>query len=69
MGVAVVGELVVGGGKLLEALEGYGVEIAAEFGVLGQNHSASRHEGVDQRLLPHLLLLLLSLPSLVVKTQ
>ena len=52
--IAVVGELVVGGRKLLEALEGDGVEIAAEFGVLGEDHSSASHECVDQRLLAHL---------------
>lgn len=53
--IAVVSELVVGSGKLLEALKRYGVEIAAEFRVLCQNHSASCYERVDQRLLPHLI--------------
>ena len=54
MGIAVVGELVVGGGKLLEALEGDGIEVAAEFGVVGENKGSARDEGVDQRLLAHL---------------
>jgi len=60
--VAVVGELVVGGRELLEALERDCVKVAAEFGVLGENHCAARHERIDQRslvlVLPHLLLLL-----------
>jgi len=58
--VAVVGEFIVGGRKLLEALKRDGVEVAAEFGVLGKNHGAARDERVDQRSLvlvvPHLLL-------------
>lgn len=52
--IAIVGELVVGGRKLLEALRGDAGEISGELCVLGQNHSASSHEAVDQRLLPHL---------------
>lgn len=52
--IAIVGELVVGGGKLLEALRGDGGEISGELCVVGENHSASSHEAVDQRLLPHL---------------
>ena len=63
MSVAVVGELVVGGWKLLEALECDGVEVAAEFSVLSENHGSARDEGVDQRSLvlvvPHFLLLLI----------
>jgi hypothetical protein len=51
--VAVVGELVVAGGELLQALGGDGGEVAGELGVLGQHHGATRHERVDQRLLPH----------------
>nr|ACU16566.1 unknown [Glycine max] len=61
--VTVVGELVVGGRELLEALERDCVEVATEFSVLGENHRAARHERVDQRslvlILSHLLLLLL----------
>ena len=53
--VAVVGELVVAGGELLQALGGDGGEVAGELGVLGQHHGAPRHERVDQRLLPHRL--------------
>ena len=58
MAVAVVGELVVGGRKLLEALIGYGIEVAAELGVLRQHHRrrSARHQRVNQRLpavLPH----------------
>lgn len=53
MCVAIVGELVVGGRELLKALEGDGVEVSAEFGVLRENHCSPRHERVDQRLLPH----------------
>ena len=52
--IAVVGELVVGGGEFLEALRGDAREIASELGVLGHNHRSSGHEAVDQRLLPHL---------------
>lgn len=52
--IAIVGELVVGGRKLLEALRGNGGEIASELCVLGENHTASSDEAVDQRLLPHL---------------
>ena len=63
MAVTVVGELVVGGRELLEALERDCVEVATEFSVLGENHRAARHERVDQRslvlILSHLLLLLL----------
>lgn len=57
--IAIVGELVVGGRKLLEALRGDAGEISGELCVLGQNHSASSHEAVDQRLLPHLETLIL----------
>ena len=53
MAVAVVGELVVAGGELLEALRGDGGEVAGELRVLCQHHRAARHERVDQRLLPH----------------
>ena len=52
--VAVVGELVVGGGEFLEALRGDSGEVAGELGVLRQDHGAARHEAVDQRLLPHI---------------
>lgn len=54
MGVAIVGELVAGGGEFLKALKGNRIEIAAEFSVLRQNHSPTSHEGVDERLLTHL---------------
>lgn len=53
MSVAIVGELVVSGRKLLKALEGDGVEVSAEFSVLRENYRSTRHERVDQRLLPH----------------
>jgi len=49
--VAVVGEFIVGGRELLEALKSDGVEVAAEFGVLRKNHGAARDERVDQRSL------------------
>jgi hypothetical protein len=45
--VAVVGELVVAGGELLEALRGDGGEVAGELRVLCQHHRAARHERVD----------------------
>lgn len=51
--VAGVGELVVAGGELLEALGGDGGEIAGELGVLCQDHATPRNEAIDQRLLPH----------------
>lgn len=51
--VAVVGELVVGGGEFLEALRGDSVEVPGELGVLGQDDSPTRHEAVNQRLLAH----------------
>lgn len=51
--IAVVGELVIGGRKLLEALRRYAGEVACELRVLGQDHRPTRHEAVDQRLLPH----------------
>lgn len=60
--VAVVGELVVARGELLEALRRDGGEVAGELRVLGQDDRAAGHERVDQRLLPHVLLPL-SLPS------
>ena len=53
MAVAVVGELVVAGRELDEALGGDGGEVAGELGVLGQHHRAAGHERVDERLLPH----------------
>ncbi|RWW09320.1 hypothetical protein GW17_00027190 [Ensete ventricosum] len=52
--VAVIGELVVASGELLQALGGDAVEVAAELGVLRQDHRAPRDEAVDQRLLSHL---------------
>lgn len=52
--ITVVGELVVGSRKLLEALGSDAREISGELRVLRQNHRASSHEAVDQRLLPHL---------------
>ena len=51
MTIAVVGELVVGGRKLLEALCSDGCEIAFEIGELDEDHRPSSHETVDQRLL------------------
>ena len=53
MAITVISELVVGGRELLKALEGYGGKVAAEVGVLRQDHRPTRHEAVDQRLLPH----------------
>ncbi|RDX98750.1 hypothetical protein CR513_18287, partial [Mucuna pruriens] len=51
--VAVVGELVVGGRKFLEALRRHAGEVAGELGVLGEDHGAASDETVDQRLLSH----------------
>lgn len=53
MAVAIVGELVVGGRELLEALGGDAGEIACELRVLGEDHRPPGDEAVDQRLLPH----------------
>lgn len=53
MAVAVVGEAVVGGRKLLEALRRDAREIPRELRVLGEDHRSSRDEAVDQRLLAH----------------
>ena len=53
MAIAVIGKLVVGSGELLETLSGDAGEITGEFGVLGEDHRATCHEAVDQRLLPH----------------
>lgn len=55
MAIAVVSELVVSCRKFLETLCGYAREVTREIGVISQNHRASSHEAVDQRLLPHLL--------------
>lgn len=56
--VAVVGEFIVGGWKLLEALISNRIEVAAELRILRQHHRrrAARHQRVDHRLpavLPH----------------
>ena len=56
MAVAVVGELVVGRGKLLEALSSDGGEVAFEIGELHEDHRTSSDEAVDQRLLRHFFL-------------
>ncbi|KAF2292612.1 hypothetical protein GH714_026016 [Hevea brasiliensis] len=53
--ITIVCELVVGGRKFLEALSCYACKVAGELRKLCQNHRPSRHEAVDQRLLPHLL--------------
>lgn len=53
MSITVVGELVVGSREFLEALIGYGVEIATELSVLSKHNISTRHEGVDQRFLAH----------------
>ena len=54
MAIAVIGKLVVGSRELLETLSGDAGEITGELGVLGEDHRATCHEAVDQRLLPHL---------------
>ena len=54
MAIAAVGELVVGGREFLETLRSDAGEISGEFSVFGEDHRSSRHEAVDQRLLPHL---------------
>lgn len=60
MTIAVVGELVVGSREFLEALSSDSGEISGELGELSQDHSPTRHEAVDQRLLSHLICLFLS---------
>lgn len=55
MAIAAVSELVVSCRKFLETLSGYAREVTREIGVISQNHRASSHEAIDQRLLPHLL--------------
>lgn len=54
MAIAGIGELVVRSREFLETLSGDTGEITSELGVLGEYHSSTRHEAVDQRLLPHL---------------
>ncbi len=51
MAIAGVGGLGGVGGKLLEALDGDGAEVAGEGGVLGQHDGALGHEAVYQGLL------------------
>lgn len=53
MTIAVVGELVIGSGEFLETLRCDAREITGELGVLGEDHRASSHEAIDQRLLAH----------------
>lgn len=53
MAIAVVGELVIGSGKFLETLRCDAREITGELSVLGEDHRASSHEAIDQRLLAH----------------
>lgn len=55
MAIAVVGEPVIGGRKFLETLTSNAGEITGEFRILSEDHGASRHESIDQRLLPHWL--------------
>lgn len=54
MAIAVIGKLVVGSRELLETLSRDAGEITGELGILGEDHRTTRHEAVDQRLLPHL---------------
>ena len=56
MAIAIVGELVVARGELLEALGRDVGEIAREFRVFREDHRPPCHEAVDQRLLPHFFL-------------
>lgn len=53
MVIAVVSELVVGGGQSLKALSCNRREVSGELGVLGQDHYASGHEAVYERFLTH----------------
>ena len=53
MAIAIVCEFVIARWKLLEALRSDGGEVPRELGVFRQDHRASRHETIDQRLLPH----------------
>jgi len=54
--IAIVCELVVAGGKLLQALSNNTCKIAFEFRVLRKHHGAPRDKTVYQRLLPHNIL-------------
>lgn len=56
MAIAVVGELVVGGGEFLEALGGDAGEVAGEFGELGDDYGAPGDEAVYEGLLAHVSL-------------
>ena len=51
--IAVVGELVVGRRKSLEALSRDRRKIPSELSVLGQNHRPPSHEAVYERFLTH----------------
>lgn len=53
--VAVVGELVVAGRKLLKALSSDGCEISFEFGEFCNDYGAASDRSIDQRFLPHFL--------------
>lgn len=53
MAIAIVCEFVIARWKLLEALRSDGGEVPRELGVFRQDHRASCHETIDQRLLPH----------------
>lgn len=60
MAIAVIGKLVIGSRKFLEALRGDAGEISGELCVLGKNHRTTSHKAVDQRLLAHVQTLTLT---------
>ena len=54
--VAIVGKLVVGRRKLLEALCSDGSKVPFKLSILGENHRPTSDEAVDQILLSHFCL-------------